>query len=92
MSPAGAKRFSQTEIAKEGGPLIAKISSNQAYFTAAWRALPLAEREAARTAAADAIRKRYPELDVFDTADTSAYNAKNLGAFKDVPVPKPLKG
>ncbi len=24
------------------------------------------------------------------TADTSAYNAKNLAAFKDVPVPKPL--
>ncbi len=26
-----------------------------------------------------------------ETADTSAYNDKNLGAFKDVPVPGPLK-
>ena len=67
----GAKRFSPTEIAKEGGPLIAKISSNQAFMTPAWAQLPPAGQQAARTAAADAIRKRYPEIDVFDTSDVS---------------------
>lgn len=74
----GAKRFSPSEIKKEGGPLIATISANQAYFSAAWAALPPAARDSARTAAADAIRARYPELDVFDTADTSACGEPDL--------------
>jgi hypothetical protein len=26
-----------------------------------------------------------------DTADTSAYNAHNLAAYQDVPVPEPLR-
>ena len=75
---AGAKRFAPTDVAKEGGPMIAKITANQAYFSAAWAELPPASRDAARTAAADAIRQRYPELEVFDTADTSACGQPDL--------------
>jgi predicted AlkP superfamily pyrophosphatase or phosphodiesterase len=75
---SGAKRFSPTEIAKEGGPLIARIVSNQAFMTSAWAQLPPAEQQAARTSAADAIRKRYPEIDVFDTADTSRCTERSL--------------
>lgn len=75
---AGAKRFSPMDIAKEGGPLIAKISSNQAYFSAAWAQLPPAERDAAKLAAAGAIRARYPELDVFDTSDTTMCDSPDL--------------
>lgn len=75
---AGAKRFAPTDIAKEGGPMIAKISSNQAYFSAAWAQLPPAERDAAKLAAAEAIRKRYPELDVFDTSDAGACSEPDL--------------
>ena len=75
---AGAKRFSPTDVANEGGPMIAKISSNQAYLSGAWAQLPPASRESARAAAADAIRRRYPELDVFDTADASACDEPDL--------------
>lgn len=74
----GAKRFSPNEIAKEGGPMIAKISSNQAFMTVAWAQLPPAEQQAARTSAADAIRKRYPEIDVFDTSDVSRCKERSL--------------
>ncbi|MBA3464444.1 MAG: alkaline phosphatase family protein [Deltaproteobacteria bacterium] len=74
----GAKRFSPSEIAKEGGPMIAKVSSNQAYMTPAWAQLPPAQQQAARTAAANAIRKRYPEIDVFDTSDASHCKERSL--------------
>lgn len=53
----------------------------------------------AETVLDEIVRRVAPEVDVplprewdgeMETADTSAYNDKNLGAFKDVPVPKPL--
>jgi predicted AlkP superfamily pyrophosphatase or phosphodiesterase len=74
----GAKRFSPTEIAKEGGPMIAKITANQAFMTSAWAQLPPAEQQAARSSAANAIRKRYPEIDVFDTSDVSRCSDRSL--------------
>ena len=58
--------------------MIAKISSNQVYFSAAWAALPPAERDAAKLAAAEAIRTRYPELEVFDISDTSMCSSPDL--------------
>jgi hypothetical protein len=54
----------------------------------------------AETALDEIVRRVAPAVDVplprewaetIETADTSAYNDKNLGAFKDVPVPQPLQ-
>jgi alpha/beta superfamily hydrolase len=54
----------------------------------------------AETVLDEVVRRVAPAVDVplprewegeMETADTSAYNDKNLGAFKDVPVPKPLR-
>ena len=54
----------------------------------------------AETVLDEVVRRVAPAVDVplprewdgtMETADTSAYNNKNLGAFKDVPVPQPLQ-
>jgi len=54
----------------------------------------------AETVLDEIVRRVAPTVDVplprewdgeMETADTSAYNEKNRGAFKDVPVPKPLR-
>jgi alpha/beta superfamily hydrolase len=54
----------------------------------------------AETVLDEVVRRVAPAVDVplprewqgdMQTADTSAYNDKNLGAFKDVPVPGPLR-
>lgn len=68
---AGARRLVPSEIATAGGPLVAKVSSNQVYMSAAWGQLPAAEQRAALATTASEIRAAFPALDVFDTADAS---------------------
>ncbi len=76
---AGARRFSPSEIATTGGSQVAKVSSNQVYMTSAWAQLPAAQQSAGLEAAAAAIRKTYPEIDVLVTSDRSLCAAPGLG-------------
>lgn len=68
---AGAKRVSPAEIAATAGPLVSKVASNEIYLSADWEKLAAPDRRAALDAAIAAVRAKYPELDVFDTSDTS---------------------
>jgi hypothetical protein len=75
---AGAKRLPPADIAAAGGPLVAKVSSNEVYMTPAWAALPPEERRSTLAAAATAIRAAVPDLDVFDASTTTDCDAPGL--------------
>ncbi len=68
---AGAKRLPTAEIAAAVGPLVSKVASNEVYLSAAYAALAPADRRAALAAAIASVRAKYPDVDVFDTSDTS---------------------
>ncbi|MEO7091627.1 MAG: hypothetical protein ABI175_00165, partial [Polyangiales bacterium] len=44
---------------------------NQVYMSTAWSQLAPADRKSALDAAITSVRAKYPDLDVFDTSDTS---------------------
>ncbi len=68
---AGAKRLPPADIAAAVGPLVSKVASNEVYMSAAWAQLAPEDRRSALAAAITAVRAKFPDLDVFDTSDTS---------------------
>ncbi len=72
-SVAGAKRLPPADIAAAVGPLVSKVASNQVYLSKTWEGLAPPDRRSALDAAMGAVRRAYPDLDVFDTSDTAHY-------------------
>ncbi len=68
---AGAKRLPTADIAAAVGPLVSKVASNAVYMSMAWSQLAPADRRTALDAAITAVHVKFPDLDVFDTSDTS---------------------
>jgi Type I phosphodiesterase / nucleotide pyrophosphatase len=68
---AGAKRLPPADIAAAVGPLVSKVASNEVYMSTAWAQLAPADRRSALDAAIASVHAKFPDLDVFDTSDTS---------------------
>lgn len=77
-SVAGAKRLPPADIAAAVGPLVSKVASNQVYLSKTWEGLAPPDRRSALDAAMGAVRRAYPDLDVFDTSDTAHCTEENL--------------
>lgn len=77
-SVIGAKRLPTADIAAAVGPLVSKVASNQVYMSTAWAALAPADRRAALDAAIASVRAKFPDLDVFETSDTTHCTERSL--------------
>lgn len=75
---AAARRLSPAEIAAAVGPLVSKVASNEIYMSTAWEKLAPEDRKVALDAAIASVRAKFPDLDVFDTSDTSHCTATDL--------------